>query len=77
MRPLRRLTAILRRALTRTARVCWSGCRRGWWPTVELAGAALLCLCVGLYEPRLAVGLAGLMLLAVSNFRPPRRPPRP
>jgi hypothetical protein len=43
--------------------------RRSWWPALELAGAALLVVCVGLYEPRLAVGLAGLMCLLAANFR--------
>jgi hypothetical protein len=69
MLQLRRLTTPTRRAIRRAARGCWTICRRGFWPVVELAGAVLLIVCVGLYEPRLAVGIAGAALLLTANFR--------
>jgi hypothetical protein len=74
MRPLTVLVANLRRAVTGAARGGWRLSRAGFWPAVELAGAVLVCVCVGLYEPRLAVGLAGLILLLAANFRPRRTP---
>jgi hypothetical protein len=65
MRPFVTYFAELRRLLAGPVRTA----RNLLWPTVELTGAALICVCVGLYEPRLAVGLAGLMLLVAANFR--------
>jgi hypothetical protein len=65
---MRHLTAPLARLRVGCGRVVRL-LARGTWPAVELTGAALLVVCVGLYEPRLAVGLAGLMLLLVANFR--------
>jgi len=74
MRPLTVPLAAAHRTLRCVTRALGRVVRAGWWPTVELAGAALLVVCVGLYEPRLAVGLAGLMLLVAANFRA-RKPP--
>ena len=70
MRPFVTYFAELRRLLSGPARTA----RRLFWPALERAGAALICVCVGLYSPRLAVGLAGLMLLVAANFRTRRTP---
>jgi hypothetical protein len=74
MRPFVTYFTGFRRLLSGPARAACRLWIRLLWPMVELCGAALICVCVGLYEPRLAVGLAGLMLLVAANFRTRRTP---